>query len=195
MVYWLHQRQLPQRRCECECAVQDVAEFVTARVNPSMLSMLRVSSRQVSAHYIALPRGPLGWDAPCVVRGLLSKAETPEVSFRRKSRPRTFNWHHHHRTRNHPPQSLPSPILAPSPIANMVFAWKAAGITYNRFLAVSARAVRRSLKEDKRIIAERRGAVAEIRFAKWENGKMGEPKDLVKANAAQAVENAAAGSS
>ncbi|CRJ90123.1 ATP synthase subunit epsilon like protein [Verticillium longisporum] len=77
----------------------------------------------------------------------------------------------------------------------MVFAWKAAGITYNRFLAVSARAVRRSLKEDKRIIAERRGAVAEIRFAKWENGKMGEPKDLVKANAAQAVENAAAGSS
>ncbi|EEY19273.1 predicted protein [Verticillium alfalfae VaMs.102] len=77
----------------------------------------------------------------------------------------------------------------------MVFAWKAAGITYNRFLAVSARAVRRSLKEDKRILAERRGAVAEIRFAKWENGKMGEPKDLVKANAAQAVENAAAGSS
>lgn len=39
--------------------------------------------------------------------------------------------------------------------------------SYNRYLAVASRALRRSLKEDKRIIAERRGEAAEIKFAKW----------------------------
>lgn len=39
--------------------------------------------------------------------------------------------------------------------------------SYNRYLAVAARVVRRSLKEDKRIAAERRGEM-ELRFAKWE---------------------------
>ncbi|TQN74282.1 Protein stunted [Colletotrichum shisoi] len=62
----------------------------------------------------------------------------------------------------------------------MVFAWKAAGLTYNRYLAVASRVVRRSLKEDKRIIAERRGGT-ELRFAKWENGKQSEPKLLSQA--------------
>ncbi|KAK2000225.1 hypothetical protein LX36DRAFT_709516 [Colletotrichum falcatum] len=62
----------------------------------------------------------------------------------------------------------------------MVFAWKAAGLTYNRYLAVASRVVRRSLKEDKRIIAERRGET-ELRFAKWENGKQGEPKPIAQA--------------
>ncbi|KAI0518479.1 mitochondrial ATP synthase epsilon chain-domain-containing protein [Xylaria bambusicola] len=71
----------------------------------------------------------------------------------------------------------------------MAFAWKTAGLTYNRYLAVAARVVRRSLKDDKRIAAERRGEM-ELRFAKWENGKMGEPKSLAEANAAQAVESA-----
>lgn len=66
----------------------------------------------------------------------------------------------------------------------MAFAWKAAGLTYisfvlwkgiedlldsryNRYLAVAARVVRRSLKEDKRLQAERRGDM-DLRFAKWE---------------------------
>ncbi|TKW57016.1 hypothetical protein CTA1_13029 [Colletotrichum tanaceti] len=62
----------------------------------------------------------------------------------------------------------------------MVFAWKAAGLTYNRYLAVASRVVRRSLKEDKRIIAERRGET-DLRFAKWENGKQSEPKLLSQA--------------
>ncbi|KAI3530505.1 Mak10 subunit [Colletotrichum abscissum] len=62
----------------------------------------------------------------------------------------------------------------------MVFAWKAAGITYNRYLAVASRVVRRSLKEDKRLIAERRGEM-DLRFAKWENGKQGEVKNLAEA--------------
>ncbi|KAK3217108.1 hypothetical protein GRF29_1g1972391 [Pseudopithomyces chartarum] len=71
----------------------------------------------------------------------------------------------------------------------MAFAWKAAGISYNRYIAVASRVVRRSLKEEKRIAAERRGE-SEIRFAKWDNGKQGEIKNLAEANAA-ASESAA----
>ncbi|KAF2716424.1 mitochondrial ATP synthase epsilon chain domain-containing protein, partial [Polychaeton citri CBS 116435] len=63
----------------------------------------------------------------------------------------------------------------------MSFAWKAAGLTYNRYLAVAARVVRRSLKEDKRLQAERRGEM-DLKFAKWENGKQGENKSLAHAN-------------
>ncbi|KAI9859274.1 MAG: hypothetical protein M1813_007048 [Trichoglossum hirsutum] len=64
----------------------------------------------------------------------------------------------------------------------MAFAWKAAGLTYNRYLAVTARVVRRSLKEGPRLQAERRGEM-ELRFAKWENGKQSENKSLAEANA------------
>jgi len=39
--------------------------------------------------------------------------------------------------------------------------------SYNRYLAIAARVVRRSLKEDKRLAAERRGEM-DLRFAKWE---------------------------
>lgn len=41
--------------------------------------------------------------------------------------------------------------------------------SYNRYLAIASRAVRRSLKEDKRIIAERRGE-SDLKFAKWKVG-------------------------
>ncbi|KAJ9641984.1 hypothetical protein H2201_004519 [Coniosporium apollinis] len=71
----------------------------------------------------------------------------------------------------------------------MAFAWKAAGLTYNRYLAVAARVVRRSLKEDKRLQAERRGEM-DLRFAKWENGKQGENKSLASANEAAMAEHA-----
>ncbi|KAF2118728.1 mitochondrial ATP synthase epsilon chain-domain-containing protein [Lophiotrema nucula] len=71
----------------------------------------------------------------------------------------------------------------------MAFAWKAAGLTYNRYVSVASRVVRRSLKEDKRIAAERRGE-SDLRFAKWENGKQGENKSLNTANEA-AVADAA----
>ncbi|OOF92506.1 hypothetical protein BO94DRAFT_622318 [Aspergillus sclerotioniger CBS 115572] len=63
----------------------------------------------------------------------------------------------------------------------MAFAWKAAGLTYNRYLTVAARAVRRSLKDGPRAAAERRGNM-DLRFAKWENGKQGEVKSLAQAN-------------
>ncbi|KAF2746726.1 mitochondrial ATP synthase epsilon chain domain-containing protein, partial [Sporormia fimetaria CBS 119925] len=65
----------------------------------------------------------------------------------------------------------------------MTAAWKAAGLTYNRYIAVASRVVRRSLKEDKRILAEKRGE-SELRMAKWENGKQGDAKNLEQMNAA-----------
>ncbi|MDI1487998.1 MAG: hypothetical protein OHK93_007272 [Ramalina farinacea] len=71
----------------------------------------------------------------------------------------------------------------------MAFAWKEAGLTYNRYLAVAARAVRRSLKEGPRVHAERRGEM-ELRFAKWNNGKQGESKSLATENAAAMAEGA-----
>lgn len=39
--------------------------------------------------------------------------------------------------------------------------------SYNRYIAVASRVVRRSLKEEKRLQAERRGEM-DLRFAKWE---------------------------
>ncbi|KAH7117611.1 F-type H+-transporting ATPase subunit epsilon [Dendryphion nanum] len=76
----------------------------------------------------------------------------------------------------------------------MAFAWKAAGLTYNRYVSVASRVVRRSLKEEKRIAAERRGE-SELRFAKWENGKQGDVKNLASANEAAMAEAASKQSS
>ncbi|KAJ5919858.1 ATPase F1 complex epsilon subunit mitochondrial [Penicillium verhagenii] len=72
----------------------------------------------------------------------------------------------------------------------MTAAWKAAGLTYNRYLAIAARTVRRSLKDEPRLAAERRGLM-DLRFAKWENGKQGNVRSLAQANeeaAAKAAE-------
>ncbi|KAJ5280450.1 hypothetical protein N7478_005822 [Penicillium angulare] len=63
----------------------------------------------------------------------------------------------------------------------MTAAWKAAGLTYNRYLAIAARTVRRSLKETPRLNAERRGLM-DLRFAKWESGKQGTVRSLAQAN-------------
>jgi Mitochondrial ATP synthase epsilon chain len=38
--------------------------------------------------------------------------------------------------------------------------------SYNRYLFIASRALRRSLKDDKRLLAERRDAM-DLRFAKW----------------------------
>ncbi|KAJ5591478.1 uncharacterized protein N7459_001847 [Penicillium hispanicum] len=65
----------------------------------------------------------------------------------------------------------------------MTAAWKAAGLTYNRYLAIAARTVRRSLKETPRLNAERRGLM-DLRFAKWEDGKQGDVRSLAQANEA-----------
>ncbi|CAK7241941.1 MAG: hypothetical protein STHCBS139747_003414 [Sporothrix thermara] len=65
----------------------------------------------------------------------------------------------------------------------MTFAWKAAGLSYNRYLSIAGRAVRRSLKEDKRIVAERRGNL-DLRISKWQAGKQGEAKNLADVPAA-----------
>ncbi|KAL5352628.1 hypothetical protein ACLOAV_002576 [Pseudogymnoascus australis] len=63
----------------------------------------------------------------------------------------------------------------------MTFAWKQAGLSYNKYLAVAARVVRKSLKEEQRVAAERRG-LSELRSARWENGKQGEVKNVADAN-------------
>jgi len=69
----------------------------------------------------------------------------------------------------------------------MAFAWKASGLTYNKYLAVAARVVRRSLKDDKRLAAERRGET-DLRLAKWNNGKQGDVKSVADVNAASIAE-------
>ncbi|SPO03442.1 related to mitochondrial ATP synthase epsilon chain domain-containing protein [Cephalotrichum gorgonifer] len=74
----------------------------------------------------------------------------------------------------------------------MSFAWKAAGITYNRYLAVAARAVRRSLKEGKGPAPR---AEAEIKISKWSNGKQGDALTPTEAVAALRAEAGAAKSS
>ncbi|KAI9843381.1 MAG: hypothetical protein M1838_002636 [Thelocarpon superellum] len=71
----------------------------------------------------------------------------------------------------------------------MAFAWKAAGLTYNRYLAVAARVVRRSLKEQPRLQAERRGEM-DLKVAKWQNGKQGENKGLASVNESAMAEHA-----
>ncbi|EEA23233.1 hypothetical protein TMatcc_002092 [Talaromyces marneffei ATCC 18224] len=71
----------------------------------------------------------------------------------------------------------------------MVAAWKAAGLTYNKYLAVASRAVRRSLKDTQRLDAERRGQ-SDLKFAKWESGKQGEVKHLTEVGADAQVAHA-----
>jgi hypothetical protein len=48
--------------------------------------------------------------------------------------------------------------------------------SYNRYISVASRVVRRSLKDDKRIAAEKRGE-SELRFAKWEVSFLFFPRD------------------
>ncbi|KAL3418682.1 mitochondrial atp synthase epsilon chain domain-containing protein [Phlyctema vagabunda] len=76
----------------------------------------------------------------------------------------------------------------------MAFAWKASGLTYNKYLSVAARVVRQSLKDDKRLAAEKRGEM-ELRMAKWSNGKQGEVKSVAETNAAAIAQHNAAASS
>ncbi|KAJ5605473.1 hypothetical protein N7510_008254 [Penicillium lagena] len=71
----------------------------------------------------------------------------------------------------------------------MTAAWKAAGLTYNRYLAIAGRTLRRSLKEGPRLQAERRGQM-DLRFAKWQNGKQGDAQSLAQANDAAIAQQA-----
>jgi hypothetical protein len=82
----------------------------------------------------------------------------PQTEPTPRNRIQPSQWH----SRGKPPVSRTSPKLPgpPEPAIDSLD-------SYNRYIAVASRVVRRSLKEDKRIIAERRG-VSELRFAKWE---------------------------
>ncbi|KAK6361653.1 hypothetical protein TWF730_005370 [Orbilia blumenaviensis] len=59
----------------------------------------------------------------------------------------------------------------------MAFAWKQAGVSYNKYLSIAAQAIRKSLKEQARAAAERRSG-NELKVSRWENGKQGETKYL-----------------
>ena len=54
----------------------------------------------------------------------------------------------------------------------MAFAWRNV-FTYNRYAAIAARTVRRALKENKRLDAERRDQ-SMVRVSKWKDGVQGE---------------------
>ncbi|BFZ61025.1 hypothetical protein YB2330_002083 [Saitoella coloradoensis] len=60
----------------------------------------------------------------------------------------------------------------------MPAAWRSV-MTYNRYASICARTVRRVLKEEKRIEAERRGEML-LKMAKWEGGRQGEVKTLIE---------------
>lgn len=64
----------------------------------------------------------------------------------------------------------------------MVFAWKASGLTYNKYLSIAAQAVRRSLKDEKRIMAEKRGEM-NLKFAAWKDGRQGKVINVAEASA------------
>ncbi|KAF9524452.1 mitochondrial ATP synthase epsilon chain-domain-containing protein [Crepidotus variabilis] len=51
-------------------------------------------------------------------------------------------------------------------------AWRTV-FTYNKYAQITARALRNSLKEEERIIAEKRGLTT-VRYQKWENGAGGQ---------------------
>lgn len=56
-------------------------------------------------------------------------------------------------------------------------AYKQAGISLNRAMAIAAKTVRNSLKSDLRVAAERRGN-SDVKVSKFENGVASEPKAL-----------------
>jgi len=45
--------------------------------------------------------------------------------------------------------------------------------SYNKYATITARALRASLKEEERVLAEKRG-ITSTRFQKWENGTGGQ---------------------
>ena len=50
---------------------------------------------------------------------------------------------------------------------------------YNKYTQIAARAVRQSLKEDERVVAEKRGLTA-LKYQHWENGKGGEQVGILR---------------
>jgi hypothetical protein len=58
----------------------------------------------------------------------------------------------------------------------MAFAWRNV-FTYNRYSGIAARAIRRSLKENKRLEAERRNE-STLRVSRWKDGVQGDQKRL-----------------
>ncbi|ORX80811.1 hypothetical protein K493DRAFT_292990 [Basidiobolus meristosporus CBS 931.73] len=60
----------------------------------------------------------------------------------------------------------------------MAFAWRAANVSYLQYSQICARAVRNSLKNEQRLVAQKREEQG-LKFAKWANGKQGELNPVV----------------
>lgn len=54
---------------------------------------------------------------------------------------------------------------------------KPSGVTFNRYAAIAGRVLRKALKEDKRVNAQR-ADVFELRVASWKDGHQGDAKVL-----------------
>jgi F-type H+-transporting ATPase subunit epsilon len=67
-------------------------------------------------------------------------------------------------------------------------AWKAAGLSYNGYLAIASRTLRRCLKPEKAVLRSE----AEIKIQKWTNGKASEAELLSRAQATPKAEGASA---
>ncbi|KAF5323770.1 hypothetical protein D9619_012936 [Psilocybe cf. subviscida] len=57
-------------------------------------------------------------------------------------------------------------------------AWRSL-FSYNKYASVTAKALRAALKEEERVLAEKRGLTA-TRFQKWENGVGGQQTLVVE---------------
>ncbi|OSD08410.1 hypothetical protein PYCCODRAFT_1429476 [Trametes coccinea BRFM310] len=63
--------------------------------------------------------------------------------------------------------------------------------TFNKYSQIAARAFRASLKEEERVVAEKRG-VTMLRYQKWENGQGGPQTYLVPPPESDAAKKSAA---
>ncbi|GAA5823710.1 hypothetical protein JCM3770_006686 [Rhodotorula araucariae] len=57
-------------------------------------------------------------------------------------------------------------------------------LSFNKYVSIAARATRAALKEEQRVVAERRAAVT-LKVQKWENGKAGTAEWIVPPTAEQ----------
>ncbi|KAG2032217.1 mitochondrial ATP synthase epsilon chain-domain-containing protein [Suillus americanus] len=62
--------------------------------------------------------------------------------------------------------------------------------TYNKYAQITARAVRQSLKESERVVAEKRGTTA-LKYQQWENG-VGGPQVFLNSEEVKEVKKSAA---
>ncbi|KAJ1649825.1 hypothetical protein IWQ61_009205 [Dispira simplex] len=66
----------------------------------------------------------------------------------------------------------------------MAFSWKAANLSYLQYSQICAAALRKVVKEELRVVANKRQGIP-VKLAKWENGKIVDTKILESFTAKQ----------